>query len=105
LTDRFRLFPYTTLFRSTRLVVSWIRAPLLEENKNADPFSESAQLYAAGNGCVVARTPAAHLEHRGPEGGAIRPDRPLIALSGRKIDWLRSPCKLATQLPRPSFSA
>src|SRR5207253_3352229 len=84
LTDRFRLFPYTTLFRSTRLVVSWIRAPLLEENKNADPFSESAQLYAAGNGCVVARTPAAHLEHRGPEGGAIRPDRPLIALSGRK---------------------
>src|SRR6266571_4998524 len=61
------------LLTRTRLVVSWIRAPLLEENKNADPFSESARLNAAEHGCVVARTPAAHLEHRGPEGGVIRP--------------------------------
>ena len=35
------------LLTRTRLVVSWIRAPLLEENKNADPFSESAQQDAA----------------------------------------------------------
>src|SRR5450756_313759 len=35
------------LLTRTRLVMSWIRAPLLGENKNADPFSESAQQDAA----------------------------------------------------------
>src|SRR6266550_7752667 len=35
------------LLTRTRLVVSWIRAPLLRENKNADPFSEPARRDAA----------------------------------------------------------
>jgi len=35
------------LLTRTRFVVSWIRAPLLKENKNAAPFSESAR-----EGCV-----------------------------------------------------
>src|SRR6266516_8031796 len=74
------------LLTRTRLVVSWIRAPLLRENKNADPFSEPARRdVAATEAPSLARTPTALLEHRGPEGGVIRPDRPLIALSGRKI--------------------
>src|SRR6266566_410905 len=92
------------LLTRTRLVVSWIRAPLLEETKTRT-LCWSPRHYTRPCWLCWHELLQHTSKHRGPEGGVIRPDRPLIALSGRKIGGLALPCKPLSQLTGASFPA
>src|SRR2546423_7277744 len=82
------------LLTRTRLVVSWIRSSLMLENKNADPIWSPRGDTSPTEDVVSWHELLQHASgERGPKGGTIRPDRPLIALGGRKLDPLGYICK------------